>query len=118
MKAGTPGEAICDELTPMARDIGRGTVHVRWRHQRDTLPWCRSMTAASCPTASEHRVVGRTPEAQALLTQLTTQDAKLADAIALAYDVAPLVRQQPPEPLDPWPARAAESPLLALQRCA
>src|SRR5262245_38675108 len=56
MKAGTPGEAICDELPPMARDIGRGTVHVRWRQQRDTLPWCRSMTAASCPTASEYRV--------------------------------------------------------------
>jgi transposase len=59
-----------------------------------------------------------TPAEQERLTQLTAQDAPLADAIALAQDVAQLVRQRQPEHLDPWLARAAVSPLLPLQRFA
>jgi transposase len=60
----------------------------------------------------------RTPEEHERLTQLTAQDATLADAIALAQDFAPLVRQRQPEQLDPWLARAAVSPLVPLQRFA
>ncbi len=60
----------------------------------------------------------RTPAEQELLTQLTAQEAPLADAIALAQDVAQLVRQRQPEHRDPWLARAAESPLVPVQRFA
>jgi transposase len=60
----------------------------------------------------------RTPEEEHLLVQLTAQDAELAEAIVLAQDFAQLARQRQPEHLDPWRARAAESPLVPLQRLA
>jgi transposase len=60
----------------------------------------------------------RTPAEEHLRAQLTAQEAMLADAIALAQEFAQLVRQRQPAQLDPWLARAAESPLLPLQRFA
>jgi transposase len=65
----------------------------------------------------------RGPERQdedeaAQLAQLQAQHPEVAAAIALAQDVAPLVRERTPEQLDPWLARAAESPLVPLQRFA
>jgi transposase len=60
----------------------------------------------------------RIPEEDHLLAQLTAQDTKLADDIALAQDFAQLVHQRQPEHLEPWLARAVESPLVLLQRFA
>jgi len=42
----------------------------------------------------------------------------VAAAIALAQDFTRLVRERQPDQLDPWLARAAESPLVPLQRFA
>jgi transposase len=42
----------------------------------------------------------------------------VAAAIAFAQDFAQLVRERQPDPLEPWLARAAESPLAPLQRFA
>jgi transposase len=42
----------------------------------------------------------------------------VAEAIDLAQDVAQLMRQRQPEPLDPWLQRAAKSTLKALPRFA
>jgi transposase len=42
----------------------------------------------------------------------------VAAAIALAQDFARLVRKRQPDQLDPWLARAAESPLGPLRRFA
>ena len=47
-----------------------------------------------------------------------TQHPEVAAAIALAQDFTRLVRERQPDQLDPWLARAAESPLLPLQRFA
>jgi transposase len=54
----------------------------------------------------------------AQLAQLHAQHPEVAAAIALAQDVARLVRERQPDQLDPWLARAAESPLAPLQRFA
>jgi len=58
------------------------------------------------------------PAEEHLLAQLTAQHAELSNAIALAQDFAQLVRQRQAQQLDPWLARAAESPLVPLQRFA
>jgi transposase len=50
--------------------------------------------------------------------QLKAPQAEVAAAIAVAQDVAQRVRERQPDPLDPWLARAAESPLGPLQRFA
>ena len=50
--------------------------------------------------------------------QLTQPSPALAEAVALAQDVAGLVRRRPPAPLDPWLARAATSTLTPCQRFA
>jgi transposase len=68
-------------------------------------------------------LVLRRPERQdeneaAQLTQLTAQHPEVAAAIVLAQDCAQLVRERQPDQLDPWLARAAESPLMPLQRFA
>ena len=55
---------------------------------------------------------------RAQLLQLKAQQAEVAAAIALAQDFAQLVREQQPDHLDPWLARAADSPLVPLQRFA
>jgi len=83
-----------------------------------TAPPHRALTPRRATWLVLRRPALRTPEEQERLTQLTAQDATLADAIALAQDVAQLVRQRQPEQLDPWLARAAVSPLIPLQRFA
>lgn len=52
------------------------------------------------------------------LAQLPAQDAEVAAAIDLAEDFATLLRQRHPAQLDSWLARAAQSPIEALQRFA
>jgi transposase len=52
------------------------------------------------------------------LAQLTAQSPDLAEAVALAQDVAALVRQHQPTQLDPWLARAATSALPPFRRLA
>ena len=54
----------------------------------------------------------------AQLAQLQAQHPEVAAAIVLAQDFAQLVRARQPDQLDPWLARAAESPLIPLQRFA
>jgi transposase len=54
----------------------------------------------------------------AQLAQLPAQHPEVAAAIVLAQDFAQLVRARQPDQLDPWLARAAESPLIPLQRFA
>jgi transposase len=51
------------------------------------------------------------------LAQLT-EHPSLAEAVALAQDVAALVRQRQPTQLDPWLARAATSALAPFRRLA
>jgi transposase len=68
-------------------------------------------------------LVLRRPEKQdeheaAQLAHLKAQHPEVAAAIALAQDFARLVREREPDHLDPWRARAAESPLVPLQRFA
>ena len=95
----------------------------RQRRPRHPLP---RVTAPPHPSLTPRRATWlvlrrpeqRPPAEEHLLAQLTAQDATLAAAIALAQDVAQLVRQQQPAALDPWLARAAESPLVPLQRFA
>jgi transposase len=65
----------------------------------------------------------RRPERQdedeaAQLAQLNAQHPEVAAAIALAQDFARLVREREPDRLNPWLARAAESPHVPLQRFA
>lgn len=50
--------------------------------------------------------------------QLTEQSPELAEAVALAQDVAGLVRQRQPAQLEPWLARAAQSTLAPFRRFA
>jgi transposase len=83
-----------------------------------TAPPHRALTPRRATWLVLQRPEQRTPEEEHLLAQLTVQDATLADAIALAQDFAQLVRQRQPARLDPWLARAAESPLVPLQRFA
>jgi transposase len=54
----------------------------------------------------------------AQLAQLQAQHPEVAAAIALAQDFTRLVRERQPDQLAPWLARAAESPLVPLQRFA
>jgi transposase len=54
----------------------------------------------------------------AQLAQLQAQHPEMAAAIALAQDFTRRVRDRQPDQLDPWLARAAESPLVPLPRCA
>jgi transposase len=85
---------------------------------RVTAPPHRALTPRRATWLVRRRPEQRTPAEEHLLAQLTAQDAQLADAIALAQDFAQLVRQRQPAHLDPWLARAAESPLAPLQRFA
>jgi transposase len=52
------------------------------------------------------------------LAQLTRQASELTEAVALAQDVASLVRQRQPAQLEPWLARAAQSALPPFRRFA
>jgi transposase len=64
------------------------------------------------------RVAKRTDAESQQLTQLHAQSAEVAEAIDLAQDFAPLVRQRQPTQLDPWLQRATTRILEALQRFA
>ena len=87
-----------------------------------TTPPLTGRSQAAAPLLAPHRVTWlvlrrpeqRTPEEHPLLAQLTAQDAKLADSITLARDFPQHVRQRQSQHLDPWLARAAESPLVPL----
>jgi transposase len=83
-----------------------------------TAPPHRSLTPRRATWLVLRRPEQRTPAEEHLLAQLIAQDAQLADAIALAQAFVQLVRQRQPAQLDPWLARAAESPLAPLQRFA
>jgi transposase len=68
-------------------------------------------------------LVLRRPETQGeddatQIAQLKAQHPGLAAAVVLAQDFAQLVRERQPDHLDPWLARAAESPLVPFQRFA
>jgi transposase len=95
----------------------------RQRRARQTLPAVAEPAARHLTARRATWLVLRGPERQdedeaAQLAQLQAQHPEVAAAIALAQDVAPLVRERTPEQLDPWLARAAESPLVPLQRFA
>jgi transposase len=69
------------------------------------------------------RLVLRSPEQcteqdRQLLELLTAHAPALAEAVALAQNVASLVRQRQSTQLDPWLARAAPSALPPFRRCA
>jgi transposase len=64
------------------------------------------------------REAKRTEAETQQLIQLREQQAEVAEAIDLAQAFAELVRQRQPARLDFWLARAAQSPLEALQRFA
>jgi transposase len=83
-----------------------------------TAPPRRILTPRQATWLVLRRPEQRTPAAEHLLAQLTAQHAELGNAIALAQDFAQLVRQRQAQQLDPWLARAAESPLGPLQRFA
>jgi transposase len=85
---------------------------------RVTAPPHRALTPRRAPWVVLRRPEPRTPEEAPLLAQLTAQDAERADAMTLAQDLAPLVRQRQPTQLDPGLARAAERPRVPRPRCA
>jgi transposase len=95
----------------------------RRQARRQTLPVVAEPTALSL---TPHRATwlvlrreAKRTEAEAQqLAQLRTQQAEVAEAIDLAQDFAELVRQRQPARLDSWLARAAQSPLEAMQRFA
>jgi transposase len=95
----------------------------RQRRPRQTLPAVAEPSARHLTARRATWLVLRRPERlakdeAAQLAQLSAQHPEVAAAIALAQDFAQLVRERQPEQLDPWLARAAESPLAPLQRLA
>ena len=95
----------------------------RPRRPRQTLPAVAEPAARHLTARRATWLVLRRPERldqdeAAQLAQLQAQHPEVAAAIALAQDVAQLVRERTPEQLDPWLARAADSPLTPLQRFA
>lgn len=83
-----------------------------------TAPPHRALPPRQATWLGLRRPAQRTPAEEHLLAQLTAQHADLGNAMALAQDFAPLVRQRQAPQLAPWLARAAESPLGPLQRFA
>jgi transposase len=83
-----------------------------------TAPPHRALTPRRATWLVLRRPEQRTPEAEHRLAQRTAQEATRAAAIARAQDFAQRVRPRQPALLAPWLARAAESPLLPLQRFA
>ena len=95
----------------------------RPRRPRPTLPAVAEPAARHLTARRATWLVLRRPERldqneAAQLAQLQAQHPEVAAAIALAQDFAQLVRERTPEQLDPWLARAADSPLTPLQRFA
>jgi transposase len=95
----------------------------RPRHSRPSLPVVaephrRLLTARQASWLVVRRAAARDEEAPQPLAQLRAQHAEVAEAIDLAQDFAQLVRQQQPQELEPWLARAAKSAVGAFQRFA
>ena len=93
------------------------------RPPRQTLPVVTEPSYRQLTARRATWLVLRRPERQndneaTPLAQLKAQHPEVAAAITLAQDVARLVRERQPDPLDPWLARAAASPLTPLQRFA
>src|SRR5919199_5109332 len=105
----------------------------RLRHAQGLAPWPRRsaqplpvVTAGTPRPRTPRRATGlvlrspdqRTGEDQQLGVRLTAHSPALAGAVALAQDFAALVRQRQPPQLEPWLARAAQSPLAPFRRFA
>jgi transposase len=95
----------------------------RQRRPRQALPAVAEPAVRHLTTRRATWLVLRRPERldeheAAQLAQLQAQHPEVAAAIVLAQDFARLVRERTPEQLDPWLARAADSPLTPLQRFA
>jgi transposase len=76
------------------------------------------LTARQAAWMVVRRAAQRDEEEAQPLAQLRAQHAEVAEAIDLAQDFAQLVRQQQPQALEPWLARAAKSAVGAFQRFA
>jgi transposase len=76
------------------------------------------LTARQAAWLVVRRAAPRDEEEAQQLAQLRAQHAEVAEAIDLAQDFAQLVRQQQPQALEPWLARAAKSAVGAFQRFA
>jgi len=95
----------------------------RQRKLRQTLPAVAKPSSRHLTARRATWLVLRRPERLnkdevTQLAQLQAQQPELAGAIALAQDFARLVRERQPDQLEPWLARAAESPHIPLQRFA
>jgi transposase len=95
----------------------------RQRKPRQTLPVVAEPAARHLTARRATWLVLRRPERleadeAAQLAQLQAQQPEVAGAIALAQDFVRLVRERQPDQLEPWLARAAESPHVPLQRFA
>jgi transposase len=95
----------------------------RPRRPRQPLPAVAEPAARHLTARRATWLVLRRPERldqheAAQLAQLQAQHSEVAAAIVLAQDFARLVRERQPDQLDPWLARAAESPCVSLQRFA
>jgi transposase len=95
----------------------------RQRRPRQTVPAVAEPSSRHLTARRATWLVLRRPERQneheaAQLAQLKAQHPEVAAAIVLAQDFAQLVREQWPDQLDSWLARAAESPCVPLQRFA
>jgi transposase len=95
----------------------------RQRQLRQTLPVVAEPASRHLTARRATWLVRRRPERlnddeAAQLAQLQAQQPELASAIALAQDFTRLVRERQPDQLEPWLARAAESPHVPLQRFA
>jgi transposase len=95
----------------------------RPRRSRQALPVVAEprrplLTARQAAWLVVRRAAPHDEEATQPLVQLRAQHVEVAEAIDLAQDFAQLVRQQQPQELDPWLARAAKSAVGAFQRFA
>ena len=83
-----------------------------------TAPSYRQLTARRATWLVLRRPERQDDDEAAQLAQLNAPHPEVAAAIVLAQDFAQLVRKRQPDQLEPWLARAAESPLMPLQRFA
>jgi transposase len=95
----------------------------RQRRPRQPLPAVAEPAARHLTARRATWLVLRRPERldqdeAAQLAQLHAQQPEVAAAVILAQDCARLGRERQPDQLDPWLARAAESPWVSLQRFA
>ena len=81
-------------------------------------PAARHLTARRATWLVLRRPERQDADEAAQFAQLKAQHPEVAAAIALAQDFAQLTRERQPDQLDAWLVRAAESPLVPLQRSA